>query len=83
MKVIGDVENKNKKCVFMFDKTIFFPCAGGQASDDGTIVINGKTYTIYNCLKFGPCVIHYSKEECDLAEGDYEVEMHLNKARRL
>ncbi|KAH0570606.1 Alanyl-tRNA synthetase [Spironucleus salmonicida] len=62
VKIIEDVENKNSKTIFVFDKTIFYPISGGQANDIGIIVTDqNETIEIIDVKKVGPVVFHYAK----------------------
>lgn len=56
----------------VLDKTLFFPQSGGQPSDTGTLVCNGKEYTVLFAKKVGSDISHDVDEE-GIKKGDSVV----------
>jgi len=65
----------------VFDKTIFYPKAGGQDDDKGYIIYGDKKYDVVNVYKVGDVVVHELNIKPDLSVGD-EVEQYINWIRR-
>lgn len=74
--VVTKVDGKN----VMLNKTIFYPMSGGQPGDKGTLVCEGKQYTVMNTKKAGPEIVHEVDSE-GLKEGD-SVTCILDWSRR-
>jgi len=65
----------------VFDKTIFYPKAGGQDHDTGYIVWNGRRYNVVNVFKIGDVIIHELDNTPDIPV-DSIVEQVVDWSRR-
>jgi misacylated tRNA(Ala) deacylase len=63
------------------DRTIFYPAGGGQPSDMGTIVANGKSYNVIDVKKAGNSVLHVLDPVPDFEVGT-EVSSKIDWNRR-
>jgi alanyl-tRNA synthetase len=68
----------------ILERTCFYPASGGQASDKGTVVINGKKYEVQEVVKEGERIIHVLKPapQKDIQPGS-QVEGTIDWERRL
>jgi len=65
----------------VFDKTIFYPKAGGQDHDIGYIVWKDQRYNVVRVYKVGDVVVHELDREPEIPVGE-EVEQHIDWIRR-
>ena len=49
----------------ILDKTVFYPTGGGQHSDTGVLIIDGRRYDVINVFKLGNIIIHEVKQNVD------------------
>lgn len=57
-EVLGLVEKEDESCL-IFDKTSFYPEGGGQPSDIGEVLIEGKVFKIRYAEKVNNVVLHH------------------------
>ena len=67
-EVLGLIEKDGDKCL-IFDKTSFYPEGGGQPSDIGEVVIDGKSYEIKHAEKINNVVLHHIEGDIDDVAG--------------
>ncbi len=65
----------------VFDRTIFYPKAGGQDDDKGYIVYSGRKYRVVNVYKVGDVIVHELETRPDIPIGS-EVELEIDWSRR-
>ncbi len=70
----GIVEGKN---AVILDRTLFYPEGGGQASDTGTLVQNGKEFRVTKAEKSGKAVVHFTDGK--LSKGKVKGEIDWQK----
>ncbi|MHA1912556.1 MAG: alanine--tRNA ligase [Candidatus Kariarchaeaceae archaeon] len=68
--------------VLVFESTIFYPEGGGQAPDNGQVIIEGKEYNIINVQSKGPVVLHWVDKPISLSAERQEVQQILDSKRR-
>jgi len=74
--VMERVEAMNKptgeNSVVVLDKTCFYPNAGGQDNDLGTLTIDGTTYNLVYAEKVGHAILHYLDKPLPRPPKEYE-----------
>ena len=73
----------SKGYYIIFDRTIFYPQGGGQPADQGIIQVEGHTYRVSDVRKIDKQIRHYVFEQVFGAESNAEVNIILDKERRL
>ncbi len=57
----GKYANMNN--IVILDQSAFYPNSGGQATDIGSLTIDGEEYQVVNAEKVGKCVLHILDKE--------------------
>ena len=73
-----DLENRG----VALDRTAFYPGGGGQPADQGTLLIDNKTYLVSRAKKIGDEVYHYLGSEYPLPAVGSEVVGQIDWDRR-
>ncbi|MEM4499769.1 MAG: alanine--tRNA ligase-related protein, partial [Candidatus Woesearchaeota archaeon] len=75
----------DKKTYAIPEESAFYPTSGGQLNDNGSIILNGKEYTIVDVIKNNRAIVLVINEEIDL-EGkefigiiDFEKRLQLSQ----
>ncbi|MFA4908024.1 MAG: alanyl-tRNA editing protein [archaeon] len=71
----------NEGKFFVLDKTAFYPQGGGQPSDSGKIIADGKEYNVVFAKAFGDEISHEIEGANELSEGR-SVKAELDWERR-
>ncbi len=63
----------------ILDRTLFYPEGGGQESDNGILIQNGKKFEVLKVEKSGDAVVHIVKGHENISEGKIEGEINWEK----
>lgn len=82
--VIENICKKDDGVLLQFNKTIFHPQGGGQPSDEGELIIKGKSYPIQQliCEKESDVIWHKIKIDELEIEKNTEIQMKINEEKR-
>ena len=75
------VTEASGKCSLVFDKTCFYATSGGQAGDNGVVVINDKAYQVLDSYKL-PNNQHAILVECEKVSLGDKVILKVDKENR-
>ena len=82
--LIENICKKDDGILLQLNKTIFHPQGGGQPSDEGEIIIRGKSYPVLQliCEKDSDVIWHKIKSNDEEFEKNVEIQMKINDEKR-